>query len=522
MIRNMVGYRRSLLTLTVTSIVRYGHSLSTLSASSLLKDPSLLLRKDSSKASFEVRNPADPDSVVANVAKMTQKDAQEAIDRCAKRLPSWRDETTGQHRSNLLREWSKLITENANDMATLMTLESGKPLQESLSEVGYATSFLDYYAAEAIRPTSVGGGFMVPSPFANLDGSPKGKIMAIQEAVGVTAMITPWNFPIAMITRKVGPALAAGCTTVVKPSELTPLSAIAMQQLALRANIPPGVFEIVTTDHDGTPAIGNEFCSNPMVKKISFTGSTVIGKLLMKLSSDTVKRLSLELGGNAPFVVFDDADIDQAVAAAVASKFRNAGQTCVCADRFLVHSSIHDEFVSKFVEKANGLQVGCGLDKETNMGPVITSQAADNIHAKVLEAIEEGATCELGGNKLLSLGSHFFEPTILTNVSPDSRVWNTETFGPVAAVRPFETEEEAAELANNSDFGLASYFMSKDMPRAFRFASKLESGLVGVNEGVFSTCVAPFGGVKESGLGREGSPIGIAEYLETKYVFINP
>jgi len=295
-----------------------------------------------------------------------------------------------------------------------------------------------------------------------------------------------------------------------------------MQQLALRANIPPGVFEIVTTDRDGTPDIGNEFCTNPTVKKISFTGSTAVGKLLMKLSSDTVKRLSLELGGNAPFVVFEDADIDQAAAAAVASKFRNAGQTCVCADRFLVHSSIHDEFIKKFVDAASDLKVGPGLDKETNMGPVITSQAAEGIHTKVLEAIEDGATCELGGNKLTSLGSHFFEPTILTNVSPDSRIWNTETFGPVAAVRSFDTEEEAAELANNCDVGLASYFMSKDMSRAFRFASKLESGLVGVNEGVFSTCVAPFGGVKESGLGREGSPIGIAEYLETKYVFINP
>jgi len=402
-----------------------------------------------------------------------------------------------------------------------MTLESGKPLAESQGEVNYARSFLDYFAAEAIRPTGAGGGFMVPSPFPAADGGPKGPVLAMQQAVGVAAMVTPWNFPLAMITRKVGPALAAGCTAVAKPSELTPLSAIALKNLADRAGIPEGVFELVTASTETTPAVGTEFCTNPLVKKISFTGSTRVGKILMAQSSDTVKRVSMELGGNACFVVFADADLDEAVNAAVASKFRNAGQTCVTSDRFLVHSSIHDEFVSRFAEKMKLIKVGPGIDSETKMGPLISASAAQTVSDKVQAALAEGAT--IYEQLVLSneaSGPHYYPPTVLTNVSVESDIWKTETFGPVAAVRSFETEEEALKIANNVNVGLASYFCTKDLSRAFSFASSLEVGMVGVNEGIISNVAAPFGGVKESGLGREGSPMGIQEFLETKYILM--
>ncbi|KAG7368433.1 succinate semialdehyde dehydrogenase [Nitzschia inconspicua] len=427
------------------------------------------------------------------------------------------------YRASLLTKWSTLMQENAQDLATIMTLESGKPLAESRGEVQYARSFLDYFAAEAVRATGAGGGFMVPTPFQQANGttSPKGHIMAVQQAVGVSAMIAPWNFPLAMITRKVGPALAAGCTAVAKPSELTPLSAVTLKNLADRAGIPQGVFELITASRETTAAVGTEFCTNPLVKKISFTGSTRVGKLLMRQASDTVKRVSMELGGNAVFVVFEDADVDQAVDAAMASKFRNAGQTCVCADRFLVHNSVHDEFTAKLSAKVRMLRVGPGIQAETRMGPLISAGAKISVSEKVTAALDDGAI--LFEQMTLSdrLGPQFFPPTILTNVSPKSDIWKTETFGPVVAIRSFETEEEALEIANNCSVGLASYFCTNDLSRAFRFSHKLEAGMVGVNEGIMSTAVAPFGGLKDSGVGTEGSHLGIKEYLETKYIFMN-
>lgn len=495
--------------------------MSTMATLSSLKDPSLLPERAPEAPSFEVRNPADPDQIVGHVALQNQADTKKAIQRSAEVLPEWRDKTTAQHRSSLLQKWSQLIKENSEDIATIMTLESGKPLKEARGEVNYGLSFLDFYAGEAIRSSSAGGGFVAPTPFAKEDGSPRGQVMAIQQAVGVTGLITPWNFPIAMITRKAAPALAAGCTAVVKPSGLTPLTAMALHTLAIRAGIPENVFQLITTPDELASEVGEELCTNPTVKKISFTGSTAVGKLLMKLSSDTMKRLSLELGGNAPFIVFEDADIDKAVSAAMASKFRNAGQTCVCADRFLVHSSIHDEFVEKLAKQAQKIRVGPGIDEETVMSCLISEKAVASVATKVEDAIAKGSMCVTGGNRLLRMGSHFFEPTVLANVPLDSDIWQTETFGPVAPIRSFDTEEEALAVANDSSVGLAGYFCTKDLSRAFRFASSLECGLVGVNEGVISTCSAPFGGVKESGLGREGSSVGIAEYLEAKYVFVN-
>jgi succinate-semialdehyde dehydrogenase/glutarate-semialdehyde dehydrogenase len=336
-----------------------------------------------------------------------------------------------------------------------------------------------------------------------------------------TGLITPWNFPIAMITRKVGPALAAGCTCVLKPSELTPLTAVALKTLATRAGVPEGVFELVTADRELTREVGDEMCANSIIKKISFTGSTPVGKLLMKQSSDTVKRMSLELGGNASFIVFDDANLDIAVNAAMASKFRNAGQTCVCSDRFLVHTAVVDEFVQQLSEKVEQMKVGHGLNDGVTMGPVISNVPVKNLSKKVEAAISEGATCVVGGSPLVDLGPNFFEPTILTNVDTKSLIWCTETFGPVVAVTTFDTEEEAVSMANDSTVGLASYICTCDISRIFRVSSALECGLVGVNEGIISNASAPFGGVKESGLGREGSALGIKEYLNTKYVFLN-
>ena len=489
-----------------------------------LNDPSLLGDANvDGDTTFDVINPASKDGaeVLAKVSLMDRSDANRLVQRSGNALESWRDGTTGTHRAGILSRWSNLIKENSEDLAAIMTYESGKPLVESRGEVSYATSFLDYYATEAVRPSSAGGGFITPTTFVTPEGAPRGKILAVQEAVGVTAMITPWNFPAAMITRKVGPALAAGCTAILKPSELTPLTAIALYQLGRRAGIPDGVFEIVTADRKSTPGVGEEFCTNPTVRKVSFTGSVTVGKEIMKQSAETVKKVSLELGGNAPFIVFDDTDIDLAVSAAISAKFRNAGQTCVCADRFLIHSSIEDKFCSKVIDRVSQFTVGCGIDPSTTMGPLITATAAQNIKEKVDEAISEGAKCILGGSLLPNVGPNFFEPTILKDISPSSRIWKEETFGPVFAMISFDKEEEAIELANDSSLGLASYLCSKDLSRVFRVAGKLETGLVGINEGIIATSVAPFGGVKESGLGREGSSKGIDEYLETKYMFIN-
>jgi len=509
------------LALMTASLAQQTLAFSAMSVSSYLENPSLLPSVSQDTPTFAVMNPADPFHTVTKVPLQTRHDCERMIALSAAALSAWRDGTTAAHRAALLTKWSQLIQANKRDIATLMTLESGKPLSESLGEVNYGTSFLDYYAGEAIRPTNAGGGFLSPTPFSHGDGTPRGQIIAIQQAIGVTGLITPWNFPIAMITRKVGPALAAGCTAIVKPSELTPLTAIALQTLARDAGIPDNVLQLITTDKAHTPEVGEALCESSQIRKISFTGSTAVGKLLMKSSADTVKKLSLELGGNAPFVVFEDADIDQAVTSAVASKFRNAGQTCICADRFLLHSSVHDEFVHKFSEKVKALKVGPGMENDTTLGPVITARAAQNIQRKAHDALVEGANCVVGGNLLPELGPNFHEATILTNVSTDSQIWKSETFGPVAAIRSFQTEDEARGIVNDSNFGLASYFCTKDLGRAFRFAKGLEYGIVGVNDGIISTASAPFGGIKESGLGREGSSLGLAEYLESKYIFLN-
>ena len=490
-----------------------------------LNNPSLLSATtiNPGEKTFDVVNPGSKDGkqIIAKCHVMDRSDAKNIIEASAAALPAWRDGTTCLHRSKILTKWSDEIKDNIEDIATIMTMESGKPLAESKGEVMYACSFLDYYAGEALRPTSAGGGFIAPTTFTTPEGAPRGQIVAIQEAVGVAAMVTPWNFPAAMITRKVGPALAAGCTAVVKPSELTPLSAIALCALGKKAGIPDGVFELVVAGTDSTPAVGEEFCSNPIVKKISFTGSVAVGKLLARQSADTVKKVSLELGGNAPFIVFDDADVDVAVQAAVASKFRHAGQTCVCADRFLVHRSTHDEFVSKFVAAVEQLKVAPGMNEGATMGPLIASNAAESVRAKVEEAITEGGKCVTGGSALPDVGANFFQPTIITEVDTESRIWKDETFGPVAAIQSFDTEEEALEVANDCSVGLASYFCSKDLSRVFRVAKQIDTGIVGINTGIISTASAPFGGVKESGLGREGSAMGIGEYLETKYMFVN-
>lgn len=528
------GYLLSSAVAAVFSIrVRSASALSTPSklasvsdVSFRLNNPSLLPVADNlnpGETTFNVVNPGSRDGleVIAKCRVMDQSDAKTIIESSAAALPSWRDETTCLHRSKILMKWSESIKDNLEDVATIMTMESGKPLAESKGEVMYACSFLDYYAGEALRPTSAGGGFIAPTTFGTPEGAPRGQIMAIHEAVGVCGMITPWNFPAAMITRKVGPALAAGCTAVVKPSELTPLTAIALCELGKKAGIPDGVFELIVADATTTPDVGAELCSNLIVKKISFTGSVAVGKLLAKQSADTVKKVSLELGGNAPFIVFDDADLDVAVSSTIASKFRHAGQTCVCADRFLVHNSIHDEFVSKFVAAVEQFKVDQGMNEGTTMGPLITQKAAESVEAKVQEALAEGGKCLTGGSALTEVGANFFQPTIITSVATNSRLWKEETFGPVAAIRSFDTEEEAIELANDCSVGLASYFCSSDLSRVFRVARKVETGIIGINDGIISTATAPFGGIKESGLGREGSAMGLGEYLETKYMFVN-
>lgn len=484
---------------------------------------------------FDVVDPGSSSgrNVIARVRRMDGSDTKEAITRASSALASWKDGTTASHRSNLLLKWSSLIKENANDIATVMTYESGKPIAESRGEIMYGTSYLDYYAAEALRPTSAGGGSIIPTPFVSttatpiLDGVtttiPRGRILTVNEAVGVCGLITPWNFPIAMITRKVGPALAAGCTVVLKPSELTPLTAVILRVLANRAGLPPGVFELITTN---TPTmvqeVGNEICTNTNIKKISFTGSTAVGKAIMKLSSTTVKRLSLELGGNAPFIVFGDADIDKAVTGAISSKFRHAGQTCVCADRFIIHESIVNEFVTKLTNKVQEqITIGHGMKGGVTMGPVITSHQVQLIKGKINDAIMAGATCVHGGSALDMIGPNYIEPTIITNITPEMALWHSETFGPVISIITFTTEEEALALANDTPTGLASYFYTQDIGRIFRVSAALENGIVGVNEGIISSAYVPFGGVKESGLGREGNVVGMNEYLETKYIFLN-
>ncbi len=453
--------------------------------------------------SFAVTNPATGEEL-ARVADLGAEETRQAIAAAADALPAWRARTA-KERAGLLRRWFELIMAAQEDLAVLMTLEQGKPLAEARGEVAYGASFIEWFAEEGKRVY----GDVVPTFAGNK------RILVLKEPIGVVAAITPWNFPSAMITRKVAPALAAGCTVVVKPAEDTPLSALALAVLAERAGIPAGVLNIVTGSDP--VAIGGELTGNPLVRKLSFTGSTEVGRILMRQSADTVKKVSLELGGNAPFIVFDDADLDEAVKGAIASKYRNAGQTCVCANRLLVQDGVYDAFAAKLVEAVRAIRVGNGLEAGVQQGPMINAQALDKVEELMGDAVAKGARVALGGGRH-GLGGNFFEPTVLTGVTPAMRVAREEIFGPVAPLFRFTTEEEAVHMANDTEFGLAAYFYSRDIGRVWRVAEGLEYGMVAINEGILSTEVAPFGGVKQSGIGREGSKYGIEDYLEIKYL----
>jgi succinate-semialdehyde dehydrogenase/glutarate-semialdehyde dehydrogenase len=464
-------------------------------------------RPAASGARFAVANPADGVKI-AEVANCTRTEADAAIDAAARAWPAWRSKTA-KERAALLRAWFQLIMANQEDLAKLMTAEQGKPLAESRGEIVYGASFIEWFAEEAKRIY----GDTIPT-VAN-----DRRLLVFKEPIGVAVAITPWNFPNAMITRKVAPALAAGCPVVVKPAEQTPLSALALAELAQRAGIPAGVFNVVPADETNSIEIGKALCESPTVRKLSFTGSTAVGRILMQQSAPTLKKLSLELGGNAPFVVFDDADLDAAVDGALASKYRNAGQTCVCTNRFYVQAGIYDAFVEKLATKAQQLKVGSGFETDVQQGPLIDANALAKVQAHVADARSKGARVLTGGAPH-ELGGTFFQPTVLADVTSDMLVAREETFGPVAPVFKFKTEDEAIALANSTEFGLAAYFYSRDVARVFRVAERLESGMVGVNTGLISNEVAPFGGVKQSGIGREGSKYGIDEYLVIKYVCI--
>jgi succinate-semialdehyde dehydrogenase/glutarate-semialdehyde dehydrogenase len=451
-----------------------------------------------------VTNPANGE-VIAEVAKCSTAETRRAIEAAAQALVDWR-QRTAKERAACLRKWFNLMMEAQEDLALIMTLEQGKPLAEARGEIAYGANYIEWFAEEGKRIY----GDTIPQP------SNDKRIVCIKQPVGVVACITPWNFPNAMLTRKIAPALAAGCTVVCKPANATPLSAYAFTELAERAGIPPGVINMVTGE---TAAIGKELTSNPIVRKLTFTGSTPVGKQLMAECAQTVKRTSMELGGNAPFIVFDDADLDSAVAGAMISKYRNAGQTCVCANRILVQEGCYDAFAEKLAEAVRGLKMGDGTEEGVNVGPLITEQAANDMEAFVEDAVAKGATRVVGGNRS-DLGSQFFEPTILTNVNGEMRVFREEIFGPIAPLFKFSTEDEAVQMANDTEFGLACYFYSRDIGRIWRVAEGLEYGIVGINEGIISNEMAPFGGVKESGQGREGSKYGLDDYLEIKYMCI--
>ena len=455
-----------------------------------------------SGATFDVTNPATGETL-GTVPNMGAAETRRAIEAAKNAWAAWRRKPA-KERSALLRRWNDLMVANVDDLGKLMTAEQGKPLAEAKGEVLYAASFIEWFAEEAKRVY----GDTIPSPWNDR------RLVVIKEPIGVCAAITPWNFPAAMITRKAGPALASGCTMVAKPAEATPLSALALAVLAERAGIPAGVFNVLT----GEPReIGGEMTSNPDVRKLTFTGSTEVGRILMKQSADTIKKLSLELGGNAPFIVFDDADLDAAVEGAIVSKYRNAGQTCVCANRLIVQSGVYDAFAEKLVAAVKKLKVGNGLEADVDQGPLIDRSAVEKIEDHIQDAVSHGARVLLGG-KQHALGRTFFEPTVLADVTPKMKVAREETFGPLAPLFRFETDEDAVRLANDTEFGLASYFYSRDVGRIWRAAEGLESGIVGINTGLISNEVAPFGGVKQSGLGREGSHYGMEEFVEVKYL----
>ena len=455
-----------------------------------------------SKATINVTNPATGD-LIGTVPKMGAAETRRAIQSADKALPAWRAKTA-KERAKILHNWFDLIMKNQEALAQLMTAEQGKPLAESRGEIAYAASFIEWFGEEAKRVY----GETIPS-----HGADK-RLVVIKQPIGVCAAITPWNFPAAMITRKVGPALAAGCTIVLKPASQTPFSALALCQLAEEAGVPAGVFSCVT---GSASEIGGELSSNPIVKKLSFTGSTEIGKLLMAQCATTVKKTSMELGGNAPFIVFDDADLDEAVKGAIISKYRNAGQTCVCANRIMAQDTIYDAFVEKLAKAVSTLKVGNGAEDGTIIGPLIDDKALAKVEEHVNDAISKGAKLVIGG-KRHALGKSFFEPTVVSGATKDMLAFREETFGPLAPVFKFSTEAEAIEMANDTEFGLAAYFYGQNISRIWRVAEALEYGMVGINEGLISTELAPFGGVKESGLGREGSKHGIEDYLEIKYL----
>jgi succinate-semialdehyde dehydrogenase/glutarate-semialdehyde dehydrogenase len=457
-----------------------------------------------SKATHEVNNPATGQKV-GTVPVMGASETRRAIDAADKAWPAWRAKTA-RERSAILRKWSELQLAHADDLALILTSEQGKPLAESKGEITIGAAYTEWFAEEAKRIY----GDVIPTI------SNDRRLIAIKQPVGVCAAITPWNFPSSMITRKVSPALAAGCTVIIKPAEATPFSALALAELARRAGFPPGVLNVVTGK---AAAIGGEMTSNPTVRKLSFTGSTEIGRLLMKQVAPTIKKLSLELGGNAPFIVFDDADLDAAAEGAIVSKYRNTGQTCVCANRLFVQDKVYDAFAAKLAEKVRALKVGAGTESGVAQGPLINKEALAKVEEHVADATENGARVLVGG-KRHALGGTFYEPTVLTQVTPQMKIFREETFGPVAPLFRFSTDAEVVELANRTEFGLASYFYSRDVGRIWRVAEELEYGMVGVNTGLITTEVAPFGGVKQSGLGREGSKYGIDEYVEVKYVCI--
>jgi succinate-semialdehyde dehydrogenase/glutarate-semialdehyde dehydrogenase len=475
-----------------------------------LKDETLL-RRDAyvngafvgAGSRFAVLNPATGETI-AEVADLGAAETRHAIEAASRAFPAWRRKTA-KERAVLLRKWFELIMANQEDLARLMTAEQGKPLAETRGEVAYGASFIEWFAEEGKRVY----GDVIPT------AQPGRRILVFKEPIGVVAAITPWNFPNAMITRKCAPALSAGCTFLIKPAAETPLSALALAELAHRAGIPAGVFNVVTCAH--AASIGKELTESPLIRKFSFTGSTEIGKLLMRQCASTVKKVSLELGGNAPFIVFDDADLDAAADGAMLSKYRNMGQTCVCANRILVQASVYDAFSEKLAERVAKLKLGDGAADGVTQGPLINMEAVEKVERLLADATSKGAKIVAGG-KRSSLGHTFFEPTIVSGATSDMALANEEIFGPVATLFRFETEEDAIRLANDTEYGLAAYFYSRDLGRVFRVAEALEYGILGVNEGIISTEVAPFGGMKESGIGREGSKYGIEDYLEIKYL----
>ncbi len=477
-----------------------------------ISDPTLLKNKaylnakwvsQKDEAQFSVFNPANGD-LICTVPDMGKKEMQDVIQAAKNAWPAWRELLANQ-RSEILRKWFDLIMRNQTDLAKILSWEQGKPLAEAMGEIAYGASFIEWFAEEAKRVY----GDIIPNTIADR------RLLVIKQPVGVVCTITPWNFPTAMITRKAAPALAAGCPIIIKPAPDTPLSALALAELADRAGFPAGIFNVITSNQ--AVEIGHEMTSNPDVRKLSFTGSTDVGKLLMKQCADTVKKISLELGGNAPFLVFDDADIDAAVEGAMASKYRNSGQTCVCANRLIVQQSVYDEFAEKLAKAVEQLNVGEATEENVTQGPLINEAAVQKVEQHISDALSKGATISTGG-KRHERGGTFFQPTVLINVDNSMQVAAEETFGPVAPIFSFKTEQEALALANNTEFGLAAYFYARDIGRIWRIAEGLESGIVGINEGIISTEVAPFGGVKESGLGREGSKYGIDEFLEMKYL----